>query len=308
MRSFVVLLISTLVIVTVVTGLMAFFLPFDIVVTRIHAATAPAFALFVGWHVIQNRKSLARYLTKRFRVQQAVLVGCVAVFGTVVYLNLPPIDLWMARSYESRQADIIFRPPADVTTHRISGRIQIKRDSEQVPIWFDARLTEPDDTDIWIAIWMENDLGEMLDTLYLSESLAFVEAVEVEGTEKTRADLLPLWATRWAAGRVEREEFPSGVDAVTQATPKLVFDFDALIRSPRPRFSLLMEVRRGGSDPQVYTVMIDLDRLKRYYLLDLLGVSTERGTIRYDTADLELHDLFVDRALVRIDDQRSTQP
>ena len=52
MRSFVVILIAALVMAAVITGLLAFVLPVDLLITRIHAATAPVFAFFVIWHFI----------------------------------------------------------------------------------------------------------------------------------------------------------------------------------------------------------------------------------------------------------------
>ena len=70
----------------------------------------------------------------------------------------------------------------------------------------------------------------------------------------------------------------------------------------------MIEIRRVGADSQVYSALVDLDQLKRHFLMDLLGLGTERGTLRYDTTGLARDDLLVDRAIITIDDQRTDQP
>ena len=310
MRSFITLLIASLLVTTVATGLMAFLLPFDIRVTRMHAVAAPVFGLFVVWHAFHNRRSLYLYLSSKHHVQLLAAAVCTGVLAALLYFNTFPASAWMSLSYEQRRADAIFRPSQSVVTRRLNGLIDVKRLDELVGVQLAADLTgDATDPPDYTVIWMEDDQGRLLDTLYLSEELAFRDTIDVDGVPTSRRDVLPVWWHRWQTQKAAAEdELPDGVDAIARPTVKVGFDFAALVESQQPRFNLMLEISRTGSVSQVYAAMVDLDRFKRYYLTDLLGLGTQRGTLSYDTTELTLNDLLVDKVLITIDDNRSVTP
>jgi hypothetical protein len=155
-RSFVVLFIAALLLTTVASGLMAFLLPFDFGVTRVHAVAAPVFAVFVVWHLYHNRKSLFRYLSGKHRKPLLAAAGAMGGIAALLYFNVFPVSTWMGRSYEQRRAELIFRPSESVVTRRLAGRIEVNRKDERVALWVDARLA--DETDTHVSIWMEETL------------------------------------------------------------------------------------------------------------------------------------------------------
>ena len=312
MRSFVVLLIAALLVTTVASGLMAFLLPFDIDVTRMHTTAAPLFTLFVIWHLFHNRRSLFAYGLRKHFWSWLAATGCLGVLATLLYYDSLPVRSWMNQSYESRRADVIFRSGKDVITWRVNGRIEVKRPNETVSVLLTADLAgDANDAPNHVVIWLEDEQGKLLETLYLSEKLAFRDTIDVDGASASRRDLLPVWWHRWKARKAEAQdagELLDGVDAVTRPTAKAPFDFAAMVESRQPSFHLMIEVHRTGSASQIFSAMVELDRFKRYYLADLSGLGTPGGMLSYDITSLTRNDLLIDKVLITIDDNRSTAP
>jgi hypothetical protein len=304
MRSFVVLFIVALLVTTVVSGLMAFLLPFDFGVTRVHAVAAPVFGIFAACHIFQNRKSLSRYLFGKHRKPLLAACSAMGVITALLYFNVGPVSAWMGQSYEQRRADVIFRPSEEVVTRRLNGRIEVKRHNERVMVWVDATLAGEQQH---VSIWMEDDEGRLLDTIYLDEELMFRESITTDEVETKRSELLPVWWHRWQQHKrgIAAEE---GLDATSGPTMKEGFDFSALVESQQPRFQLMVEVSKIGAPSQVFSAAIDLDLLQRHYLANLLGVGTARGLLSYDTSELELDDLLIDGGLISIEDKRPHSP
>ncbi len=308
MRSLVVLLIAALLVTTIVSGLLAFLLPFDLGVTRVHAVAAPLLALLLSCHVYHHRRAMLRSFSGQCRKQQLVAVLVMGVIAAVLYLDVFPASTWMDQSYEKRQAHLVFRPSRDVVTRRLNGCIEIKRLNKQVTLLVEAALASgSNEARDRVAVWMEDEEGHLLDTLYLSEQLRYSDTVVTDGATEYRRDLLPLWWHRWEAQK-EVASAAQGADALSGATTRGGFDFAALVEDGRPRFQVMMEIARPGDAPQVFSVLIDLDRIKRHYLMDLLGLSTPRGTLSYDTASLQHDDVYVDRVLITIDRQAGSRP
>ncbi len=309
MRSFVVLLVAVLLVATVASGLMAFLLPFAIGVTRVHATAAPLFTLFVLWHLFHNRRGLYSYLSKKHHPSLFAATGCLCVLATLLYYDGLPVRAWMNQSYESRRADVIFRPSKHVVTRRVKGRIDVKHLNETVSVLLTANLAgDANDPPERVVIWLEDDQGKLLETLYLSDELAFRDSIDADGASLTRRDLLPVWWHRWQARRAEAKdagELLESVDALTGPTVKAPFDFAAMVRSPQPSFHLMLEIQQSGSASQVFSAMIELDRFKRYYLADLLGLGTPGGMLDYDITSLTLDDLLLGKVLITIDDNRN---
>ncbi len=305
MRSFVVLLIAALLATTVASGLMAFLLPFDIGVTRVHATIAPLLTIFVVWHLVHNRRSLFAYLGKKHRWSILAVVGCLSLMATLLYFNTAPINVWMNQSYESRRAEVIFRPSEEVVTRHINGRIDVKHLNETVAVLLSADLAGGENAPPnHVVIWLEDDQGKLLETLYLSEELAFREKVD----DKSRYQLLPVWWHRWQKQKEQASEPNDDVDAITGPTATAPFDFATMIDSQHPSFNLMIEITRADSISQIYSAMVELDRFKRHYLADLSGLGSADGMLSYDMSSLNKNDLLVDKAFVTIDDKRKMEP
>ncbi len=297
MRSFVTLFVATLFLAVVASGLMAFFLPFDQVVTRAHAVCAPLFSLIVGWHLFNNRQMFLRHLGSKSRRGQLAVAACAGGVATLVLANAFPVNRWLALSYENREREAIFRPPSGAVGRQLEGAIDVAYEAGEASLRLAVSLREGDDLNV--AVWAEGEDGLLLDTLFVTEGVAMRENVKVGGARVPRAELLPVWWQRWE-NRKEADRERADLDGVSGATGDGDGGFKAALTSPSPRFTLMVEVAAAEIAPQVYSVPVDLGKLKRHFVIDFLALGLPSGKLGYDTESLRPGDLLIERALLSI--------
>ncbi len=304
-RSFVSLLTALSFVVLAVTGILAFFRPFSIQVTGLHALMGFVFVGLIALHVFNNSGHLKRYLRSRtLWATTGITLGLTALFfwqpGPIrgvlgLSQNLgPALD-----RFEVTDRGLIYRyNPA--TNYRMT--LDVRAGAE-----FDTNAPPH------VAIWLENASFYHIKTLH-----------EPRDTIRARA-ALPYWDFKmrgWeearrkagASGKTLAEE--AGVDGVSGATRNSSFDpadyiLPADPDNPMP-YRLLIEIDQPDDNQAslVYAVEIDNADPRAFQLLELMGYpkrednDRDGGEVwalyyvdeRFDTA-LEL----IDSALLTID-------
>jgi hypothetical protein len=249
--------------VIVTTGLLAFFLPFSITVTGLHALMGFLFIGLIGLHVHHNFKGLKRSIKNRY----FWLVLLTTALLTALFIWQPtPVKKILRLSnnigsaldlFQMQDNGFIYRyTPAENYKMKLEIRGGLKYDKSKPPK---------------IAIWLENMSSYHIKTLY-------------NDNEKNS---LPYWAYKVKeyenAKKEAKKKPPEKVDAISSATPNASFDPRDYIlpkRNTQP-FYLLIEVNHTGDANQyykdqpslIYKVEIDNKDSKIFQVLDMVGYS-----------------------------------
>jgi hypothetical protein len=269
-RRAVSLLTALTFLVLVVTGVIAFILPFDIGVIGLHALMGFVFVVLIGLHVFNNRRPLKNYLhSKTLWVTLAATAFLTALF----WWQPAPVKVVLGWSgnlgpamerFEMNEEGMVFdyTPSPDYKM-----RLTVKPGP--------AYGTSPPPQ---VAIWLENQGGYHIKSLLVPEDLAETPyyAFKHAGWEK---------AKREAEKAVE-------VDAVSSPTPNGSFDpADYILPADSGEatpYALLLEINQPGDDQPslVYSVEIDNSQPRHFQLLDL------RGFPKREEGDQEAWGLF----------------
>jgi len=314
------LLLSFLALAT--TGAMAFFLPFSIVTTRVHVVFALATALFVGLHLLSRLKYFRGRLKLNGRpsASQWLLAGLLAGMAVVLVAAIagwPPVELLIAQGHEARhRAEVVRASPRagflDTADHRrIIGRVP--GDDADVALSLTIGFTKDLDALPSIAVWAETSTGTMIETLYLSQELAYSNTPQWGGAATPRHHVLPIWRHRYTM--VSGIDPEGELDVVTAATPTHSFTLDDyLILGEEKSFVLCVEVNAPADpneqypDPHVgqpsllYTAYIEPDGSQSYALLELTGHgggAEKSGAIQYDLDGFTTARQLIDLLLVK---------
>ena len=167
-----------------------------------------------------------------------------------------------------------------------------------------------------VAVWAETATGTMIETLFLDQSLAFVEKVDWHGSLVQRDHILPIWRNRYTA--ISGIDSSGKVDATTGATETHSFALDPyLVAGEAKKFVVCVEIN-APSDPDdkwqsaelgqpslLYTALVKVDTDQRYRTLDLTAYgSPGKGELRYDLETVSSAKRLVDLLLVKLEDGR----
>ena len=186
----------------IVTGVMAFALPFSITTTRVHIIFGALTLLLVVAHLVSRTRYFSGKLkgkgSARGMVAGVLLgVGLVAVAAVAGWW---PTDAAIALGYESRNRSAIVREsPAAGFLDEGSTRWIVREPKEPgLPSLALAIRFPPDAaTSPAVAAWVESTTGTMIETLYLEQDLKYSEQVEWQGVKTERHKLLPIWRHRY---------------------------------------------------------------------------------------------------------------
>ena len=210
-RSVVSLLIAILFLSLAVTGVMGFFLPFDLLTVAVHSILGFIFIVAVGWHVKNN----ARQLRKYFGSWSALWVILSVVTLIVVILYQPrPVKALLGLSqnigpavdqFELEEGKMVYH-------YNPSPTYRMKLDFKGGPA-FDQENPP------FIAIWIENTSRYHLKTLYHTE-------------HPDVKNQLPYWSFKKSeyekykaeSEALEKSEEQADADTVSSATPNASFD------------------------------------------------------------------------------------
>ena len=288
-RRLVSLLAAVTFAVMVVSGVLAFFLPFSINLVGLHSLTGFVFILFVAAHVSNNGRNLRSYLRSRVIWGVLLFLGATSL---LFYLQPSPVKAVLGLSGNFGSALDRFEATEE-------GMVYQYHPSEdyQLKLTLIAGSGYDFDDPPRVAIWLENQGGYHIKTLRAPD----------EGEED-----LPYWKFKrdgWAKAKAEaKAEDQPEPDAVSSPTPNGSFDPADYILPADPEnstpYQLLVEVNDpdDGDQPSlVYAVEIDNLDPRTFQLLQLVGFPKREDEDGKEAWELYFIDESVTTALDLID-------
>ena len=284
--------------VIVISGLLAFFRPFSILVTGLHALMGFVFIFLIFFHVKQNFKGMKKSL----EISLALYCFLGTALLTGLFLWQPqPIKRILGLSHNGGAA-------LDRFQMKENGMVYNYTPVENFKFKLEVRAGENYDTVTppEIAIWLENQSSYHIKTLYTSQS---------------KKDL-PYWAWKveeYEKAKVESEKksiSDKELDAISGATPNSSFDPKDYILPERKSepFYLLIEVNQKNDQNEsyadqpsvLYKVEIDNKFPKAFQVLDIIGYSKfdpedKAWNAYYPDGSLTTALKLIDSALLTID-------
>jgi hypothetical protein len=331
--------LSSALAVTVVagTGILGFVSAAHVWVLAVHTVVGFAFVAVVALHAGHNARPLAMAaVTKQRRgpsfalgVALALVVGA----GALAYADARPVRSLLAWGKEQRQRG---QPPKTTYTTIV---LDSHGDGPTLSIDLKAgpsfRVFDPElgfDMTPQIAIWVEDEEGRYVETLYVTHSEAKSDYWPVhDGQIVRRPEALPVWGHARGVKSDDGVFAPTSAaplpDAITAASPLESAYFVTPARTALSRFVLLVEVSNASDfndyygrksfpdDPvysgdgypaqpsAVYRGVVDTASSARFVILDLAGhghVSGRDGKIDPDVSHMTTGLQIVDRILVEV--------
>ena len=310
-RNIVSLTIAVLFLTLAVTGVMGFFLPFNILTVSVHALLGFVFIGSIALHLKNNFRQLKNYFTSKTAL---LVILCVAALVTVILLQPKPVLAILGLSknlgpaadrFELKDTKMIYNyTPATHYKMQLDFKGGRAFDAEKPPR---------------VAIWLENTSRYHLKTLYHSKAPDAQQMLPYWHYKKSEYEKYKAESeAAEKAGKKQAED----VDALSSATPNESFDPADYIVPKDPEketpYRLLIEINALDDSNEhyqdqpslVYVVEVDNKRPRSYQVLDLVGypeseMDEEEGEIEWsllyaDGTITTAHDLF-DSALLLIE-------
>lgn len=311
-----------------VTGVLAFTLPFSQTNTRLHVVSGVMCVALVVKHVGSRYVYFRSVAPMQSKVMGLALKASVFAFWAVVLVAsmaaIPPTNWLMDQSYETRQRNQIVRTSSLVGFGEIAPhqRLVVRKPKQEsnamlsIHLGFSPSLDHLPAT----AVWVESTTGTMIETLYLDEGLTYSEVIphattSADNSVLRRSDVLPIW--RHAYTDVTGVDPNGDVDGTTGATRNHSFELDQYLQLGNGnRFIVCVELNlpsdtnsewkesEWGQPSLLYTALIDVDSESPHALLELTGHgggSKSDGTIRYDLESITTAKKIADLFLAKID-------
>ncbi|MFN3167436.1 MAG: DUF4405 domain-containing protein [Phycisphaeraceae bacterium] len=313
-----------------VTGVMSFVLPFSITTARVHIVFGLATVLLVGLHLATRLRYFTRIAKQTVALKSKakpqaprwLVVGVAVVWAGLLYLSLAdlqPTRALIATGYEARHKAEIFRATPQTAyeklgqTHRV---VSLSPSSGQLLVEVEVEYKQALEKQPAAAIWAEDTRGNMIQTLFVDEALAYSATPTWNGKKTPRHHILPIW--RFGYSQINGVDPVGDVNAVTEATPKHSFSIEQQLLTDDPRkttFNIWLEINAAG-DPNdaypdehlgqpsvLYVAQVEIDSDQDYYLMQRIahgGGAEENGIKQYDFEDLTTAAGLVEKVLVHI--------
>lgn len=306
-----------------VTGIMSFALPFSTTTTRVHIVAGMCMILLVGLHMAGRLPYFRSQITKgkKSPLSSGRLTAVIGVAAAVVgaaLLALPPATWVMDQTYEARNSAQIVRSSSLTGVKRTDAQSKlIVRESKSQsarPLSIHLRFRDGVSPLPSMAVWAETTNGTMIETLYLDESLAFVEKADWNGSLVRRDHILPIWRNRYTL--ISGVDGGGKADATTGATDTHSFALDPyLVADEGKKFVVCVEINAPadvdekwqdadlGQPSLLYTALVKVDADQRYRILELTAYGNPgKGELRYDLETVSSAKGLVDLLLVKLED------
>lgn len=306
-RNTVSLLVAMLFISLAVTGVLGFFLPFNLLTVSVHSLLGFVFIVAIGFHLKNNFRQLKKYFSSWTAL--VILLSIASLIAVILCQPKPVVAiLGLSKNLGPAVDQFELRDTKIIYSYTPAAHYKMQLDFKGGSA-FDA------DNPPHMAIWLENTSSFHLKTLYHSE------AAESQ-------TLLPYWHYKMSeyekykaeAFDLSGEEKPADADALSSATPNESFDPADYIVPKDPAketpYRLLIEINLVGDQNDhhadqpslVYSVEVDNKNPRSYQLLDLVGYpqsEVEDGELVWsllyaDATITSAHDLF-DSGLLKIE-------
>lgn len=269
-RHWISTLVAMLFVILVITGIMGFFLPFNILTVSVHAFVGFVFTASIAFHIRNNWRSLRGYFTKRSA--WVLLVGVVGFVGVILWQPLP-VKAILGLSSNLGPDPSRFELDGQRMLYRYDPAPHYRMQLEVMG----GSAYDADDLP-FVAIWIENRSGYHIKSLYYSEQ---------DGYET----ILPYWhhnRNEYLKYKREQEalteaEKQSQLDAISSATENDSFDPADYIAPKDPErdapYRVMIEVNQLGDanadhadQPSlVYSVEVDNRDPRTFQVLDIVG-------------------------------------
>jgi len=269
-RHWISTLIAMLFLTMVVTGVMGFFLPFNLLTVSVHSLVGFVFVAAVAAHVKNNWRSLKNYSTKR-----SALVLLVFVVGLVVVILLQPRPVTAIIGLSSNAGP-------DPSRFEIDGQRMLYR-YDPAPHYrmllevMGGSAYDADDPP-YLAIWVENQSGYHIKSLYHSERSDY--KAQLPYWHYKRSEYLKYKKEHESKTKAEQQE---QVDALSSATENASYDpADYIVPKDAERespYRVMIEINLPGDANEhhadqpslVYSVEVDNKDPRTFQVLEIVG-------------------------------------
>ena len=313
-----------------ITGGVAFFQPFSSLNARLHIVFGVVFGFFLVVHIVQQQSRFLRYWKVKKWKAIAWAFAVFTILIAITWMNFGLINKMMTYSYEERNKEKIFRAHPKSVFQKLDSELRLNRSDDNVGAYLEIELCDKVECDdLMIAIWVEDDRGRLIETLYLSSQLAYSEELNLKGLNLSRRVLLPVWWYKWRE-MIKEQKIASQdneVMALSSASIYGSFSLDTTIKEGLSNFRICIEINqlndendlfredspnfmaqspKGIGQPSViYSSYIDLHTEYRneYSLLEFLGhsdVAGEDGELTRSHSGLTSSLQLLRKALLRI--------
>ena len=269
-RHWISTLIAMLFITLAVTGVMGFFLPFNLLTVSVHALVGFVFIAAVGLHIKNNWRSLKNYFTKR---SAAVLLVFVIALITVILMQPGPVRAVIGLSDNLGPNPTRFQVDGQRMLFRYDPAPHYRMLLEAVG----GSAYDADDPPM-IAIWIENRSGYHIKSLYQTEREGY--AAQLPYWHHKRSEYLKYKKEHGAktAARQTAE-----LDAISSATENDSFDpADYIVpRDPSREspYRVMIEINQAGDANEtyedqpslVYSVEVDNRDPRTFQVFEIVG-------------------------------------
>lgn len=238
-----------------ITGGVAFFQPFSSLNARLHIVFGVLFGLVAIVHVIQQKSRFLTYWKIKKLKAIAWACGLFTLLLSISWMNLGLIQKMMSYSYEESHKTEIFRAHPKTTYQNLSEGIKVKRSDENVDAYLEIEFWDDlNYDDLAISIWVEDDRGRLIETLYLSPQLAYQEKFNFQGFNLSRRLLLPVWWYKWRE-MIKEQKIASQdneVMALSSASIYGSFSLDTTIKEGLSNFRVCLELNQLNDENELY--------------------------------------------------------
>jgi hypothetical protein len=291
-----------------VTGVLGFFLPFNLLIVSVHSLIGFIFIASIGFHIKNNFRQLRNYFTSRTAL---VLLLIISSLIAIIIYQPAPVKAILSLSSNKGPALDHFEIQGNRMTYQYAPapHYNIKLD-------FKGGSSFQTEDPPFIAIWIENKSGYHIKSLYHSEHENF-------------DNLLPYWHHKRSEYLKNKElnekkkrdtESSDDLDALSSATDNYSFDPKDYIVPENPEkespYRVMIEINLPGDANEhyedqpslVYSVEIDNKDPRAYQVLEIVGFpklevvdGEDKWSLYYaDETITTARDLY-DSALLQID-------
>lgn len=257
-----------------VTGVMGYFLPFNILTVSVHSFLGFIFIVAVGFHIKNNFRQLGKYFSERSAL--VLLLSIIALIVVILYQPKPVVALLRLSSNKGPALDHFEMQGNRMTySYYPAPHYRMQLDFIGGPA-FDPQAPP------YIAIWLENRAAYHIKSLYHSEGDGFEE-------------MLPYWhhkRSQYLKYKQQKEdknevEAANDLDVVSSASENYSYDPRDYIVPKDPEnespYRVLIEINMRGDANEyykdqpslVYSVEVDNSDPRAYQVLQLVGYPKE---------------------------------
>lgn len=207
----------------------------------IHVVFGFIFILSIGLHLYERRRSLKRIIQLKSIYKINVLAGI--LYMTLLYIvfeSFLPVKMLLNLAYENQHREEVFRSRPDVVYDQINSTHKVLKQTEEFEAFLEVQINEQGE-DLYLAVWAEDDFGNMIEPLFITDNLKY--------SHESRVNILPVWSKRFESMHSKPKE---DVDEVSSATIRRSFKLNHMIKNRKNGFHLKIEINAMNDENSIY--------------------------------------------------------